>query len=176
MNHWLWNVSLILGANVFFIRGIGLEVLGLKDRFEYLDILRLWGWNLIATSVLASLQWALPLDQRWLVPLLLPAAFLALWLLVGLFSQEDRLVLPLLAQTTALGTSYVLASVEEFPALLVSCLAASIGYLVSLILVRELLRFVPDDLPEGLRFVLTMAGFVMASVGLGMFSSGTGIV
>lgn len=174
MNLWFLHVSLVLGANIFFIKGIGLEVLGFQERFRFADVLRLWGWNLLASVLMTIIRLTLPVDWNWMVPLILPTAALVLWLLFGLFETEENQLLPLLAQTAALGTSLLLMNLTDLGQALFACFTVSLGYLISLVILREVSRFLPDEIPSGARFSLLMLGFALAATGFGLFHFGAG--
>lgn len=174
MNPWLFNVSLVLGANILFVRGIGLELLGLKDKFRFIDIIRFWGWNLLTGLLLTIIRLTLPMDWIWLTPLILPVAALLLWLLVGLLGADENQLIPLIAQTGALGTALILGDITDFSGAILACFTVSLGYLLSLLLLREIYRFFPDDLSPSSRFSLLMLGFTLASMGFGLFQYGTG--
>jgi hypothetical protein len=176
MNSWLANLLFVLGMNIFFVKGFGLEILGTRQTFRFRDVLQLWLWNLIASFLLMAIQWLLPGDLKWLNSILLPLTVLILWFLLSLFSKEDDWVLPLLSQSAALGVVYMSGNFNQMNDLMIACISASLGYIISLLILRELFRFVPKDLPDGTRFSILMASFALAALGMSLFGLRVGSV
>lgn len=167
-------ISLFFALNVYFVQGLGLEILGVKNQVTWTDVLRISVWNLVTSVLLVLVGWFIPEPLAFLRTLVLSSLALVFWVALRLFGAESSAFYVILVQSAGLGMALGLLGMPSLEEALLGVLVANTGGFLALMIVREVARFLPVELGGGLRLSLFLLSFFLASLGMQLFGFGAG--
>ncbi|GEM_PF-6395269 len=161
-----------LGGNLLFARGIGLENLSGENTFPFLKILQIGIWMFLVSFILSMTGLFLGSELAWLLPLIFPFLLIMLWLIASAIWKVESNFQNFLVHSAALGTAYLASTQKEWTEMFLVSLAASLGYLLALLIIREILRFVPENLSPGRKMAFLLMSLSLGSMGFTLFGIG----